>query len=133
MNGNGAIETSGLAKSFGDVVAVKSVTFSVHPGELFGFLGPNGAGKTTTINMLTGLARAAGFAAFPMAIVGAMMLLVGIGLVEPGRDLQFNGELLPVAVTVLGSVALNMAVGFAVGLTVHYVIFRNPEGPTDAP
>lgn len=52
-----AIEVTGLAKRFVDVTAVDSVTFSVQPGELFGFLGPNGAGKTTTINMLTGLAR----------------------------------------------------------------------------
>jgi ABC-2 type transport system ATP-binding protein len=52
-----AIEVSDLAKRFGDVVAVDSVTFNVRRGELFGFLGPNGAGKTTTINMLTGLAR----------------------------------------------------------------------------
>ena len=57
MNGNEAIEAVGLAKRFGDVVAVESVTFGVERGELFGFLGPNGAGKTTTINMLTGLAR----------------------------------------------------------------------------
>lgn len=47
----------GLAKHFGDVTAVESVSFDVARGELFGFLGPNGAGKTTTINMLTGLAR----------------------------------------------------------------------------
>ncbi len=52
-----AIAVSGLAKHFGDVTAVESVTFDVSEGELFGFLGPNGAGKTTTINMLTGLAR----------------------------------------------------------------------------
>ncbi len=52
-----AIEALGLAKRFADVTAVDSATFSVQPGELFGFLGPNGAGKTTTINMLTGLAR----------------------------------------------------------------------------
>ncbi|MGB7297051.1 MAG: ABC transporter ATP-binding protein [Candidatus Aminicenantales bacterium] len=52
-----AIAVEGLAKSFGEVRAVKSVTFAVSEGELFGFLGPNGAGKTTTINMLTGLAR----------------------------------------------------------------------------
>jgi ABC-2 type transport system ATP-binding protein len=52
-----AISVSGLAKHFGDVTAVESVTFEVREGELFGFLGPNGAGKTTTINMLTGLAR----------------------------------------------------------------------------
>jgi len=52
-----SIAVSGLAKRFGDVRAVESVTFGVQEGELFGFLGPNGAGKTTTINMLTGLAR----------------------------------------------------------------------------
>jgi len=51
------IAVSGLAKRFGEVTAVESVTFDVQEGELFGFLGPNGAGKTTTINMLTGLAR----------------------------------------------------------------------------
>jgi ABC-2 type transport system ATP-binding protein len=59
-NGNEAIDVIGLAKRFGDVTAVESVTFGVGPGELFGFLGPNGAGKTTTINMLTGLARVDG-------------------------------------------------------------------------
>jgi ABC-2 type transport system ATP-binding protein len=37
------------------VVAVDSIDFEVHAGEIFGFLGPNGAGKTTTIKMLTGL------------------------------------------------------------------------------
>lgn len=52
-----AIEVRDLAKRFGEVAAVKQVSFAVRAGELFGFLGPNGAGKTTTINMLTGLAR----------------------------------------------------------------------------
>ena len=57
MRDDSIIEVSGLAKRFGDVVAVESGAFNVLHGELFGFLGPNGAGKTTTINMLTGLAR----------------------------------------------------------------------------
>jgi len=39
------------------VVAVRSVSFEVQRGEIFGFLGPNGAGKTTTIKMLVGLTR----------------------------------------------------------------------------
>jgi ABC-2 type transport system ATP-binding protein len=52
------IQVSGITKSFGEVKAVKGISFTVRRGEFFGFLGPNGAGKTTTINMLTGLARA---------------------------------------------------------------------------
>ena len=44
-----------LTKKFGDSIAVNDISFSVAPGEIFGFLGPNGAGKTTTMKMLTGL------------------------------------------------------------------------------
>ena len=49
------IETHNLRKTFGDNVAVDSLTLSVGAGEVFGFLGPNGAGKTTTVKMLLGL------------------------------------------------------------------------------
>src|SRR3954451_17542499 len=59
-----AIEVRDLKKSFGDVEAVRGVSFEVAPGEVFGFLGPNGAGKTTTINMLCTLARPSSGAAF---------------------------------------------------------------------
>ena len=59
-----AIEVRDLRKSFGDVEAVRGVSFAVAPGEVFGFLGPNGAGKTTTINMLCTLAKPTGGAAF---------------------------------------------------------------------
>ena len=54
------IEVNDLRKAFGDVEAVRGVSFSVAPGEVFGFLGPNGAGKTTTINMLCTLAKPTG-------------------------------------------------------------------------
>jgi ABC-2 type transport system ATP-binding protein len=53
--GTTAIETHGLTRRFGALTAVEDVTFSVAPGQFFGFLGPNGAGKSTTIKMLTGL------------------------------------------------------------------------------
>src|ERR687894_172251 len=63
-----AIEVDDLAKSYGEVDAVRGVSFTVQPGEVFGFLGPNGAGKSTTINMLctlvkptSGAARVSGF------------------------------------------------------------------------
>ncbi len=52
-----AIEVDDLGKSFGDIEAVRGVSFDVAAGEVFGFLGPNGAGKTTTINMLCTLAK----------------------------------------------------------------------------
>jgi len=54
------IEVDALRKAFGDVEAVRGVSFSVAAGEVFGFLGPNGAGKTTTINMLCTLAKPTG-------------------------------------------------------------------------
>ncbi|HLF99616.1 MAG TPA: ATP-binding cassette domain-containing protein [Acidimicrobiia bacterium] len=47
-----AVDVRELGKRFGEFTAVDGVSFSVDPGELFGFLGPNGAGKTTTISML---------------------------------------------------------------------------------
>ena len=46
------IEVTDLKKSFGDVQAVKSLSFIVKEGELFAFLGANGAGKSTTINII---------------------------------------------------------------------------------
>lgn len=53
--GKPAVEVESLLKRFGDFIAVNQLSFSVTPGEVFGFLGPNGAGKSTTIRMLCGL------------------------------------------------------------------------------
>jgi ABC-2 type transport system ATP-binding protein len=49
-----AIEVRGLCKRYGDFEAVKSISFDVARGEVFGLLGPNGAGKTTTVEILEG-------------------------------------------------------------------------------
>lgn len=51
------IDVQNLVKRYGDFEAVKDVSFSVPPGEIFAFLGPNGAGKSTTIKMLTTILR----------------------------------------------------------------------------
>jgi ABC-2 type transport system ATP-binding protein len=51
------LEIRKLRKSFGDLVAVNDVSFTLKKGELVGLLGPNGAGKTTTVSMITGLLR----------------------------------------------------------------------------
>jgi ABC-2 type transport system ATP-binding protein len=59
-----SLELVGLSRRFGSVVALDGLTFSVPPGEVFGFLGPNGAGKTTTMRAIFGvLALEAGQAA----------------------------------------------------------------------
>ena len=55
MNGDGAIEVSGLEKSYGDVRALGGVDFRAEPGTILGLLGPNGAGKTTAVRILTTL------------------------------------------------------------------------------
>jgi ABC-2 type transport system ATP-binding protein len=68
---NALIEVQDLTKSYGSVIAVDHVSFTVNKGEILGFLGPNGAGKTTTMRILTGYmpatsgtARIAGFDVF---------------------------------------------------------------------
>ncbi len=53
-----AISVKGLRKSFGDIEAVKGISFSVPEGAFFAFLGPNGAGKSTTISIICSLLRA---------------------------------------------------------------------------
>ncbi|MEO3758120.1 ABC transporter ATP-binding protein [Mycobacterium sp. B14F4] len=52
-----AIQTDGLTKRFGSLVAVDDLQLTVTAGEVFGFLGPNGAGKSTTIRLILGLIR----------------------------------------------------------------------------
>src|SRR5271165_5154114 len=52
---NPILQVENLVKSYGDVQAVRGVSFSVAEGEVFGLLGPNGAGKTSTVEVLEGL------------------------------------------------------------------------------
>lgn len=51
------LTVKGLTKSFGGLVAVKNVNFSVSEGEILGLIGPNGAGKTTIFNLITGFIK----------------------------------------------------------------------------
>jgi len=54
VNGRSTLDVAGLIKRFGKKEVVRSVTFSMHEGEVVGFLGPNGAGKTTVFYMIVG-------------------------------------------------------------------------------
>ncbi len=49
------IETHGLTRRFGDILAVDHLDISIAPGEIFGLVGPDGAGKTTTLRLLCSL------------------------------------------------------------------------------
>ncbi|HEX9225359.1 MAG TPA: ATP-binding cassette domain-containing protein, partial [Arthrobacter sp.] len=50
-----ALSLRGLAKRFGDKIAVDGISLDVPAGSFYGIVGPNGAGKTTTLSMATGL------------------------------------------------------------------------------
>jgi ABC-2 type transport system ATP-binding protein len=53
-----ALELIGLSRSYGDLVALRDLSFQVAAGELFGFVGSNGAGKTTTMRIVMGVLAA---------------------------------------------------------------------------
>jgi ABC-2 type transport system ATP-binding protein len=90
------IEAEGLARYFGDIVAVDGIDLRVEDGEIFGFLGPNGAGKSTTVRMLTtllkpsgGRARVAGFDVATQA--GAVRRSIGVALQDAAIDPLMTG------------------------------------------
>jgi len=62
------------------------------------------------------------FSLFPVSIIGAMMLLVGIELTRFTRDIGINKDLIPMGVTLIVSLLTNMALGFLAGLIVHNAI-----------
>lgn len=84
MNGDLMIETRGLTKSFGKLVAVNGLNLNVRKGSIHGFVGPNGAGKTTTMKMLIGSIKSTGGDGF---INGHP-----IGSLEARRSLGFSPE-----------------------------------------
>src|SRR3954447_24577214 len=92
-----AIDVDELVKSYGDVEAVRGVSFTVAPGEVFGFLGPNGAGKSTTINVLctlatptSGSARVSGFDVVTQR--GAVRRRIGLVFQDPTLDGYLTAE-----------------------------------------
>lgn len=62
------------------------------------------------------------FAVFPIAIIGAMMFLVGIELIKFAKDIRLKKDLIPMGATVIVSLFTNMAYGFLVGLITYHTI-----------
>ncbi len=90
-----AIEVENLVKRYGEIEAVRGVSFTVPPGQVFGFLGPNGAGKSTTINMLctlatptSGTARVSGFDV--VAQRDQVRRHIGLVFQDPALDLHLT-------------------------------------------
>ncbi len=85
-----------------------------------------------SVKLFLGLALAGSvgvlIGSFPLAILGAMLIVVSLELAKFSRDLRPGWELVPAAATLSGSLAANMAVGFACGLVAHYILFRDPRG-----
>jgi ABC-2 type transport system ATP-binding protein len=92
-----SISAVALEKRYGDVHAVRGVTFDVRPGEIFGFLGRNGSGKTTTVRMLTTLTKPTGGRAFVAGIdvvldPAAVRTVVGVTMQEAALDPNMSGR-----------------------------------------
>ncbi len=90
------IKVENLVKKFGELVAVDDISYTVTPGEIFGFLGPNGAGKTTTINLLCTLAKpTSGRATIDGLDVVRQQKqvrhLIGLVFQDPSLDEQLSG------------------------------------------
>jgi len=90
------IKVENLVKKFGELVAVNDISFSVAPGEIFGFLGPNGAGKTTTINILCTLSKPTSGRAFINSLdvvrqQSQVRQLIGLVFQDPSLDERLSG------------------------------------------
>src|SRR5437868_10844671 len=71
-----AVTVTDLHKSYGQLEAVRGVSFEIEQGEVFGLLGPNGAGKTTTVEILEGYRKRDGGS---VEVLGTDPALAGSG------------------------------------------------------
>ncbi|MCI8590051.1 MAG: ABC transporter ATP-binding protein [Clostridiales bacterium] len=99
------IEIHDLYKSFGDIEAVKHISFRVKEGELFAFLGENGAGKSTTINIMCG----------QLGLTGGQVIIDGHDLKQHANQIKqslgvvFQNSVLDKALTVYDNLASRAA------------------------
>jgi ABC-2 type transport system ATP-binding protein len=96
-NPESVIEVRDLTKTFGNILAVNKLNFSVQPGEVFGLLGPNGAGKTTTLSILCTILKPSSGIALVNGIDVAkhpsrVRQMIGIVFQEPSIDDRLTGR-----------------------------------------
>jgi ABC-2 type transport system ATP-binding protein len=100
------IEIHGLTKYYGQVEALRDVSFSVARGEVVGFLGPNAAGKTTTLRILTG---------YLPATSGAVTV-AGFDVFEDSLEVRRRIGYLPETVPLYPDMTVRAYLGFCAGL-----------------
>jgi xanthine/uracil/vitamin C permease (AzgA family) len=161
---NAVIATSSLIKTYWPEKPVSENRLSLNTGimnVIFPFLGGiplcHGAGglagqyyfgaRTGGTNIIEGSIEialglflagsiAALFTIFPTAIIGAMMLMVGIELTKLARGIRWGTDIISIAATLVVSLSFNMAYGFLAGFVVYYVIRfvltkKHVAGPVD--
>ncbi len=88
------LDVSKLTKQYGDREAVRSISFSLQPGEVFGLLGPNGAGKTTTIGMIAGILKPSGGTVKPAGKLGLVPQAIALyPTLTAEENLHFFGRI----------------------------------------
>jgi len=88
------LDVAALTKSYGSREAVRSVSFTLERGEVFGLLGPNGAGKTTTIGMIAGILEPSGGSIKPSGKLGLVPQTIALyPTLTAEENLHFFGRI----------------------------------------
>jgi ABC-2 type transport system ATP-binding protein len=107
VSGPAAVLVEDLVVRFGDLEAVRGISFSVAPTEVFGLLGPNGAGKTTTIRVLTTL----------LAPTAGRAVVSGFDAREDGLSVRASIGYIPQAISVDGALTARENLDFYARVT----------------
>ncbi len=94
MQSDSLLDVDALRKSYGAREAVRSISFSLGRGEIFGLLGPNGAGKTTTIEMIAGILEPSGGSIKPAGKLGLVPQTIALyPTLTAEENLHFFGRI----------------------------------------
>jgi len=113
------IEIKKLTKKYGQIEAVKNISFTVKEGEILGFLGPNGAGKSTTMNIITGYIPA----------TEGNVKVAGFDILEEPEEVKKRIGFLPEQPPVFKDMTVNEYLNFVADL--KFVPKNNRKGQLD--